>query len=321
MIGALTGSICFGTVGILVAASPAAAGVGNIVYVSNTASHPYGCPNPQYTTIGAAVAAANPGDTVEVCQGTYNEDVVITKPLTLLGQNATINAAGKVNGIQILASNSTVAGFFVEGASGEGILVGAFPGASGVPGTVVSYDTVTGNTVEGNDQGNLLGNPISNSSYPECNETVQPAPAPPIPGDCGEGIHLVVANHVTVSDNYVTANSGGILITDEFGPSYDNLLQYNVVVGNLYDCGVTIAGHNAAGFTAGSPQPSVAGVYSNTVQTNGSTVTGCKARAAESFSRRACQAVRCTTTSSPGTTSKATVLRVSRCTATRPART
>jgi hypothetical protein len=40
---------------------------------------------PQFPTIGAAVTAVPTGGTVEVCPGTYAEQVVITKDLTLLG--------------------------------------------------------------------------------------------------------------------------------------------------------------------------------------------------------------------------------------------
>ncbi len=38
-----------------------------------------------YTTIGAAVAAAKPGDTVLVCPGTYPEDVWVGKSISLVG--------------------------------------------------------------------------------------------------------------------------------------------------------------------------------------------------------------------------------------------
>jgi parallel beta-helix repeat protein len=41
-----------------------------------------------YTTIQAAVSAATPGSTIDVCPGTYAEQVVITTPLTLRGISA-----------------------------------------------------------------------------------------------------------------------------------------------------------------------------------------------------------------------------------------
>jgi hypothetical protein len=44
------------------------------------------CPSATFTTIGAAVAAANPGDVIGVCPGTYNESVVVDKPLVLEAQ-------------------------------------------------------------------------------------------------------------------------------------------------------------------------------------------------------------------------------------------
>lgn len=43
------------------------------------------CPNPGYTTIGAAVTAAASGDVIAVCPAVYPEQLVITKPLTLRG--------------------------------------------------------------------------------------------------------------------------------------------------------------------------------------------------------------------------------------------
>lgn len=43
------------------------------------------CPGAGFTTIQSAVNAAKPGDTIEVCPGTYVEQVVIAKPLSLVG--------------------------------------------------------------------------------------------------------------------------------------------------------------------------------------------------------------------------------------------
>ena len=91
------------------------------------------CATANFSTISAAVASASSGDTVVACRGTYTEDVVITIPLTLVGQSATINATGlsgaptgailgqaPYNGITIESSNVIVEGFKVIGAEGEG---------------------------------------------------------------------------------------------------------------------------------------------------------------------------------------------------------
>src|SRR2546421_715880 len=55
-------------------------------------------------TISAAVDAAAPGDTIYVARGTYAEDVVIGKPVSLIGEGretTIIDATGLANGIQI----------------------------------------------------------------------------------------------------------------------------------------------------------------------------------------------------------------------------
>jgi len=229
-----------------------------------------GCANPSYTTIGAAVSAASAGDTIVVCPGVYKEDVVVSTPLTLVGiGNPIIDAAGLNNGVQVTASGSTIEGLTVGYATGEGILVGELPGSAGA-GTV-SNVTITGNTVIGNDQGNPTGASISTSTYAECNA------ANNTPGDCGEGIHLLSADNSTVSDNSISANSGGILLTDENGPTDGNQISGNDVSSNAYDCGITIAGHHIGTNVKGvfSPVlPTVGGVYNNTIRDNESVNNG-----------------------------------------------
>src|SRR5205823_7866268 len=57
------------------------------------ANQPAGC----FSTITAAIAAANPGDTVQVAPGLYREQVVINKSLSLIGAdtaNTIIDAGG-----------------------------------------------------------------------------------------------------------------------------------------------------------------------------------------------------------------------------------
>ncbi len=43
------------------------------------------CPGANFSTIGAALNVALAGDTIEICPATYPEQVVITKPVTLVG--------------------------------------------------------------------------------------------------------------------------------------------------------------------------------------------------------------------------------------------
>jgi len=65
------------------------------------------CVNPGGTkgclaTIGAAIAAPAPNDTINVVAGTYKEDVIVNKSLSLIGanqNNTIIDATGLANGI------------------------------------------------------------------------------------------------------------------------------------------------------------------------------------------------------------------------------
>jgi pectin methylesterase-like acyl-CoA thioesterase len=57
-----------------------------------------------YSTIGAAVSNAQPNDTIQAAHGTYKEEVLIGKPLSLMGQhaeNTIIDATGRSDGIYI----------------------------------------------------------------------------------------------------------------------------------------------------------------------------------------------------------------------------
>ena len=259
-----------------------AGAVGSYVLYASPTATPDGadtsCATSPYKTISDAVAAASAGDTVVACQGTYTEDVVILKPLTLLSEGATIDATGlpgastgiilgqaPYNGITIESSRVTVEGFTVKGAEGEGILavnphpvkgpiVGGMQLYTGKPLTkvVIAHNDVTGND---------LGFNNANSPYVAC--------TPNGGSDCGEGIHLMSVAKSKVIDNESMDNSGGILITDEYGPTHNNLIQGNDVIDNTNDCGITIPSHNLGiNPETGQLDPSFAGVYRNDVTHN-----------------------------------------------------
>ena len=208
-------------------------------------------------SINAAVAAAGPNDTVSVGHGTYAENVIVNKPLALLGDNPAntiINALNLANGIEVDSSRVVVSGFTVENANFQGILV---INASDV--------TITNNHVTGNDrslQPFAAGGPVCPG--------IRPVFLAGEGFDCGEGIHLSGVTNSTVSNNVVDHNAGGILISDDTGPNHDNLISGNTVQDNPYDCGITLASHHFAL----TPQDPNVGVYHITVSGNTSARNG-----------------------------------------------
>lgn len=129
-----------------------------------------------------------------------------------------------------------------------------------------SHLTITGNIVRNNDLGMFAKKPTG-----EC----APSPGSDVPGDCGEGIHLYWGvTHSTVSGNLVEHNAGGIYLTDASadgasnGPTAFNLIANNRSIDNVYDCGITLAGHSSLAAPGGKPHPHAAGVYNNTIRAN-----------------------------------------------------
>ncbi|MCK5112757.1 MAG: right-handed parallel beta-helix repeat-containing protein, partial [Thermoplasmatales archaeon] len=163
---------------------------GNTIYVDDSGGA-------DYTSIQAAIDAASSGDTVYVYSGTYNENVVISKNLTLTGENkdTTIIDGGK-NGHTLYAygtlSNKIethISGFTIRNAGGLG------------------YDCIALSYVN---TGNINNNKIMNS-------------------DESDGIQLDHCNDVTISDNTVSNNEGsGVSLT----LSDNNIIHNNVIQSN-----------------------------------------------------------------------------------------
>jgi nitrous oxidase accessory protein NosD len=246
----------------LVAVAPIVAANGpHTLYVATTGSDGASCTSEHpCLTISHAVDVAAPGSTVVVRDGTYHEQVFITKRLTLRGDDATIDASGLLAGLPPFdgmgiigmavlvagpgANGSVVEGFTIENAPAEGILV-----------LKTSHVAILHNELDHNDVG--------------ATTAFQPLPAEcaaqgNIPGDCGEALHFMgVANSRAVGNN-VHDNVGGFLLTDEVGPTHHNLIANNISRNNLLDCGITLPSHNADAVG----DPSKGGVYDNTIVHN-----------------------------------------------------
>src|SRR5262249_20186924 len=152
------------------------------------------CVNPSGTggcsaTIGVAVTAAAPNNTVTEGKGTIHKNGVITKPLCLLApgsQNPFIDPTGFSNGGTMTGhnhpglSNVSVSGFTVQNANFEGILL-----------TDSSFITIDNNHVTGNNKSlSFPGGVPTCPGLPSYFVTFQGF-------DCGEGIHLSGVDHST----------------------------------------------------------------------------------------------------------------------------
>ena len=233
------------------------AGMCHSVTASPLYVNPHSTSNAAFTTITAAIANADPGDTIYVAPGVYYENVIIGKQLSLVGSGpgrSIINALNKPNGIYIDGmdnpglSRVVVTGFTIENANFEGILV-----------TNASLVTIWQNEVIDNDK--ALIPPETCPGQPPF-ETAEGF-------DCGEGIHLSGVDHSIVANNIVKNNSGGILLSDDTGATHDNLIRGNVVKNNPFDCGITLASHPFFSST-GAPL----GVFHNTIAENESSNNG-----------------------------------------------
>ena len=82
----------------------------------------------------------------------------------------------------------------------------------------------------------------------------------PVPGDCGEGIHFSGVARLQSRASSLPGNAGGILLSDDFGPTHGNLVAGNIVTDNATDCGITVPGHNPNALNApqSTRQPSFA---------------------------------------------------------------
>ena len=169
---------------------------------------------PQFSTISAAVTAVPTGGTVDVCPGTYPEQVLITKNLTLLGiasgtSDAAVvvpPAAGLVSNGSDIFGNPVAAQIFVQGAN-----------------VTVSHLTVdgTGNNLAGCGAPTLEGIYFQNATGKITDDVVRNQYQTDFTdyGGCQNGLAINVESltntaTVTISDNSVRAyQKNGITAT------------------------------------------------------------------------------------------------------------
>jgi parallel beta-helix repeat protein len=169
-----------------------------------------------FTTISAAVSNASSGDTIHVNDGIYNETITVSKELRISSVNGSastlLNSASGNTILTITASNVTIEGFNITGASNVG--------QAGITLTSVSNCNITDNQLNGNYNGIFLSSSSNNtltSNNASSNERY--------------GIHLYESSNNTLTSNSASDNSHGIFLSSTC--NY-NTLTSNSASGNSH---------------------------------------------------------------------------------------
>ena len=172
-----------------------------------------------FHSIQAAINAANLGDTVFVYNGTYYENVVVNKTVTLLGQNQnnTIIDGNKTSTsvIYVTADNVQISGFTVQngGIDGSGIYL------ENSLNSVINGNRVTNNGLCGvflyYSEGCIVSNNNANNNE--------------------NGIVIDASGNCSVIGNDLTHNYFGLSLLD----TGTNILRHNTMSSNQYNFRVT----------------------------------------------------------------------------------
>jgi len=175
------------------------------------------CPAATFVTIQDAVNVANPGDTIQVCAGTYPEaapgPLTINKTLTLLGAQSGVDARTRVGAESIIGdiqgTSISASGVVIDGFTIQNSVVAAFTGYGiwlnpGVSGTQILNNII---------QDNIAGIGLAN----------------------GGASPALIRHNLIRNNNSPGGASGTGIYTDEFvgGSTVRNvLIQENAFSGN-----------------------------------------------------------------------------------------
>ena len=181
-----------------------------------TTLHVGGAGSGNYTTIQGAIDAASPGDTVYVYSGTYYENVVVNKTISLVGEdrNSTIIDGDGTGIVLHISANWANVTDLTATKSGSNRITDA-----GIRLYIATHCYVANNTVVGNENGILLQSAFYN--------TIKGNVAN---GNNKSGIRLRSSQWNNITANALSGNLEGILITDY---SQDNTITDNSVAGNV----------------------------------------------------------------------------------------
>ncbi len=189
-----------------------------------------------YTSIQAAIDSASTGDTINVYAGTYTENILIDKQLTITGVNGksstVINPAGDGHVVEITADEVMFSGFTVQNARGTGykcIKLQDADQCSVSECTVQASDDSDGITLFSSD-GNIITDNTVKNNY-------------------AYGLRLYASNSNNIVSNTIQSNQRGISIdeassgntvadntitlSNQYGIYLDTAVVSNSITGNI----------------------------------------------------------------------------------------
>jgi parallel beta-helix repeat protein len=202
----------------------------NVISVNNGAGQ-----TANFTSIQAAVAAANPGDEIVVKPGIYEENIVINKKISIVSESGNfsdtiVQAADSSQDIfSIWANGVSIKGFGISGSNSAGIHIFGvidchiennklFNNSFGID----LYMMSSGNRLDNNEISDCLtGISLGDSLYNNLSNNLI--------SNCSNGISLFDSPNNVLENNTISENIEGIYLT---GESNGNTLITNTVILN-----------------------------------------------------------------------------------------
>ncbi len=237
-----------------------------------------------FTTIQAAINNAQPGDTIYVWAGVYNERIIVNKTVTIIGNgtgNTTINGTGFGDAVRIAENFVNISGFTIQN-SGSNTYDGGIRlhrvinctvsnnncsnNRNGIYISMGSGHTITNNTCTNNFRGIFAYQSNSNIIKNNTCDSNQ-----------DDGIHVYYSDLNTIAKNNCSNNSRSIMI---YRNSDNNVIENNICNSSSSDdISIVsnsrfnkIANNTCNGITIDTSGSNM--VFNNTIGPTGVTITG-----------------------------------------------
>lgn len=175
-----------------------------------------------FSTIQEAINYAASGDKIFVLEGMYQENVVVNKSVSILGQNKNttiIDGGGVGVVVRINAENVSVSGFTVQNSGAEAYECGIFVESN--------FSNISGNIIIKN---GLWGIYLNNSFGSQLFENI-------IMDNGGDGIFLIYSSNNVLFDNLLARNNGGIrLYSSNHNNVSENIVTHDLLGGIYLFC-------------------------------------------------------------------------------------